>query len=590
MLYRCRYTRQVLTTRREWFLSTLPGTGAVILLLAFAVLFRPAVPQLGVDLLWLSAVGLWILQVWVWQRQEEVIPYGVRRAGQGRQVMRAAGPFAGFALIFSACWLPFYDNWRWAYTGDSLAWFEIAYATAANGPWQNLLSLLGVDGNFSYLHSLAFQFPQFLFEPGLFWHRVGKLIASLASLGAVYAFCRRTLGAGWGLAAVAAIATNHVWLWFSYVSYGHVDSHFFAFGSLLLVLYVAEWPDRRLRWAAWGLLAGLSVFFTQTAWTEVAAGAVALGWIAWRQGRPQGLVTAGATAFLVASPALLQWPRLLKMIGGQARPLFDPDYLWRIFRSILLLAYDSSIYDIGVQGPYLPAPLGVLYLAGLAICGLGLSARLRRVARLPRVASFLGVLLIVNVLLMTLTNNAYLEPSTKRTFHLVPYQVIVALLPLWVAAQWLPARRAWRMAAATATAGCIAIYAWGGLRLILWPRPAVYGFNVFDGLIELRQRVPHRPVVLFSSRERFRDIVLGKDSVFARWYRLRDNTAVETEFTGDALRRACLRGALLCVEPNFDRDRFARMTAGVADRLRRYPLLASEEMWCYELPRDACPG
>ena len=52
----------------------------------------------------------------------------------------------------------------------------------------------GVDFHFTFLHSLGFNAPMFVFEPTLFWHRVGKMLMSLLSLQAVFWFVRITIG------------------------------------------------------------------------------------------------------------------------------------------------------------------------------------------------------------------------------------------------------------------------------------------------------------------------------------------------------------------------------------------------------------
>jgi hypothetical protein len=43
--------------------------------------------------------------------------------------------------IFAAAWLPFYDNWRWAYTGDSFGIFCAGYWLAKNRMKENILSV-----------------------------------------------------------------------------------------------------------------------------------------------------------------------------------------------------------------------------------------------------------------------------------------------------------------------------------------------------------------------------------------------------------------------------------------------------------------
>jgi hypothetical protein len=81
-------------------------------------------------------------------------------------------PIVGVLIVFAAAWIPFYDNWRWAFTYFTLV-----------------------------------------------------------------------LGRGWALAIVAAVATNYVWLWFSYVSYPHMNSYIFYFGALTAGTLCVRRPD-----------------------------------------------------------------------------------------------------------------------------------------------------------------------------------------------------------------------------------------------------------------------------------------------------------------------------------------------------------
>ena len=173
-------------------------------------------------------------------------------------------PIAVILPVFIAAWLPFYDNWRWAYTGDSLAWFTVASGVARSGLTRNLLSVHGVDDHFTCIHSLAFNSLMFLVAPSLLWHRVGKLIVSCLSLASMYAFFTLMLGRWWAAAVVVATATNYVWLWFSYISYGHIDSHIFYFLTLLLATLVWRHPEDLGHWMWCGLVGGFALFFTQT--------------------------------------------------------------------------------------------------------------------------------------------------------------------------------------------------------------------------------------------------------------------------------------------------------------------------------------
>ena len=164
----------------------------------FCKLFHPGVDQRWVDGLWLLALLLWVIEVRYLAGGSLPVP---------RVAWEDAWPIGALLLLLAAAWLPFFDNWRWAYTGDSVAWFGVGASPAVHGISQNILSLRGVDNNFTYLHGLAFNGLLFVFGPTLFWHRVGKLFISCLSLGAIYTFFLLTLGRWWA-AAVEMMASD----------------------------------------------------------------------------------------------------------------------------------------------------------------------------------------------------------------------------------------------------------------------------------------------------------------------------------------------------------------------------------------------
>lgn len=545
--------------------------GLTAAMAVFYLRFEPGLVQWGVDALWVLGLVFWIVLV--------------RQLGGDRLLgawpsREKVWPLAVFLLLFAIAWLPFYDDWRWAYTGDSVSWFAVGAVAAKNGLAHNLLSLHGVDGHFTYLHSLAFNSLLFIFEPTLFWHRVGKLIASCVSLSAIYAYFTMTLGRWAALAIVAAVATNYVWLWFSYVSYGHIDTYTAYFLSLACAVSIWRQPDRIGTWMICGLIGGLSLFFTQTAWSAVLAVGIFLGAFALLSRRILAAVVYGVSFVLTAIPVLLQLPGLLRMTARQAGVVFDWNYLSKIFSTILQFAYQSPYDHIGVHGAFLRPPLTELYLVGGALAAVAALPPARRLLRIPAIAPVLLAMLLWDAALMALTNNAYGMPSTKRAFALIPIQVFLALLPLLVAHSWLARWATVGRVATSLVVVVLAVYAAGSFRVLAEPPPGLYGTNTFDGLIELRQRFPERGVLLVTTRPEYvRD--LREDSFFHEAYRLADRVATDERRSGAAVERACAEQRLLCYEAHMEPP-FIAVVEAHSHRLETFPLLNSKELRCFE--------
>ena len=539
----------------------------------FCKLFHPGVDQRWVDGLWLLALLLWVIEVRYLAGGSLPVP---------RVAWEDAWPIGALLLLLAAAWLPFFDNWRWAYTGDSVAWFGVGASPAVHGLSQNILSLRGVDNNFTYLHGLAFNGLLFVFGPTLFWHRVGKLIVSCLSLATIYAFFTRMIGRWWAAAVVVCVACNYVWLWFSYVSYAHIDSYIFYFSTLILAHMIWRQPDQLGLWMLLGLIGGLSMFFTQTSWSAVVAVGVVLGVYALVSRRFIPLAVYAVSFLLVVIPILLQFSDLLSMTTRQAKSIYEWGYLGRIFSAIMWLPYRSGINGLGVHGAFLRLPLGALYLVGVPVAALTFLPPVRRLLRLPVVAPLVLGLLLWDAVLMALTNNAYGEPSTKRCYSLIPLQVFLALLPVYAVHTWLAGWKWLGRGAIGITAAVMGASAVANLLVIIYPTFALYGVNVFDAMIELRQRFPERRVVLFSSRSEIVKELLRPDGFYSQSYHLRDTVSSQHKFTPEALQSACDVHAIICYEPNPDAAVMDAMLASMPERVRQFPILNANEVRCLE--------
>lgn len=559
-----------------WFaLRCLLRAGSLAFMVAFAREFRYDRPQTLIDSFWVASMLLWAIDIWVRDRR----PPATARLSRADLV-----PIALLLAVYVPAWLPFYDNWRWAYTGDSVAWYLIALQAATSGIGQNLLSYRGVDENFTYLFCISHGALMFLFTPNLFWHRATQLLVSCMGLAAIYSYFTYHLSRWWAVTIATIIAANYVYLWFTYISYGHIVSHFFSFVLLLLGTMTWRQPDRLRLWMLCGLVSGIAMFFAQTGWVEIGAVCGILGIYAIVTRRFEALFVLVVSYLLPIIPLILQWQGMLAMTTRQAKSIFAPNYLFNIFTSIWLLPYASEHRTLGIQGAFFQPPFGHSYLAGLGLGALSLVPAIRQKLRIPWLTTGLALLLILSVVLMTLTNNGYMDASTKRTYHLIPLQAFFAVLPAYVLAQWLP-RRAWaRAAMAIVIVASIAAYATKNYLLVRYPAQRVYGVNVFDGMIELRQRYPERGTTFFTQRKEIAAMLLDRNGLYGGDYRLVDTLEVKMELTEPEWRKACNAGRIICYEQNFDEAIIRELVKPFRDKLRPFPLLNATELTCFECP------
>ncbi len=540
-------------------------------LLLFLWRFNAAQNQLLIDSLWVVALILWVLDV---KARSHGPLVGVQPHWAD------VWPIVAVLVIFTVAWLPFYDNWRWAYTGDSFGVFCYGYWLAKNGLKQNMLSVHGIDNSFTVLWGVAYNALMIVFGPTLFWHRCGNLIMSCLALTSIYTFFSLVLNRYWSLLIILATATNYLWLWFSYVSYEKIDSFIFYFLTLTCTVLIWRRPERLGGWMLCGLIGGLSLFFTPTAWSAVilvGLGLVIFGLVTHRFG---ALAVYGISFVIIGLPVLRELPWFFTMIRGQTAQGFKWGYIAHIFRTILLLPYQSPRFTTGVYGAFLRYPLGPLYLVGLGLATLAIVPALRRRLRLPSVAPALLGLLLWDIALLTLTNRGYGQPSHHRTYNLIALQVFFALLPAYLLHTW-STRRLWTRAISIGIIMSILVtYVGLNLQLLMFP-PRMYGHNVFDGVIELRQRFPEKRVFLFTSRDGLQR-AFEDGGVYQTAYHILDNLTFEHTFSENTIHQACGQRALLCWEPAFDQERMQPLLDHHAEALKPFPLLNSVEAVCYE--------
>jgi hypothetical protein len=268
-------------------------------------------------------------------------------------------------------------------------------------------------------------------------------------------------------------------------------------------------------------------------------------------------------------------------VGADHQQFFPGlEYTYKIFREIMLAPYDSYIDKLGVSGPFFQMPLGHAYLVGVAIAAIALIPWLRGKLRVPAATPALLALLVFDAMLLALSNKGYGNVSHKRSYNIIPLQMYFAILPFYVVYMLGSARRWWRLAVTGVTAVVLVFYGAMNARAIMNPHNGMYGVNIYDGLIQLRQTDPQRKIFVFTSRD-FRE-ALAPDSMFQFVYHLMDNVTLTPQFTREEFERACTPGALLCYEPNFDMQRFQALVDAFANRLIKFEVVNSQELRCYE--------
>jgi hypothetical protein len=329
------------------------------------------------------------------------------------------------------------------------------------------------------------------------------------------------------------------------------------------------------------------LFYTPSAWAGIMGIGLFLAGYGLVQRRFGAVVVAGVSALLVAVPILIEIPWMLEMLRLQTLPMdaqrttFFPgfEYVYRIFKEILFSPYFSHLDKLGVSGAFFRPPLDHVYLGGVALAAISIVPPLRRRLRIPAFVPALLVLLLWDALFLALTNKGYGNVSHKRSYNLIPLQIFFAVLPFYVLYVWGGTRRWWRYVVVGSWAAALVVYATLNLLTIMHPHKAMYGGNLYDGMIELRQRYPEQQVRLFTTRDLSH--AFGEDSLFQYVYGILDNLTTVRQFDDAEVDRACELGALLCYEPNFDSERFDPLLERNLTRLAPFEVINSHELRCF---------
>jgi hypothetical protein len=69
--------------------------------------------------------------------------------------------------------------------------------------------------------------------------------------------------------------------------------------------------------------------------------------------RVGAIVVLGVSFVIMGLPVLQELRWFITMTSSQTRPVLEWNYVARIFRTILLLPYDSPLFSLGAQGAFL---------------------------------------------------------------------------------------------------------------------------------------------------------------------------------------------------------------------------------------------
>lgn len=532
--------------RRSGFFRLLVPAAALLatgLLATFVVFFDPTRRQPLVEWAYYSAVLVWILSVRichgsVWPRGT----FGVKDSLL----------LGGFLALFAACWIPVYDDWRWAYTGDSLGYVGLGMQWARGQSQRSILSASGgIDNWLTYTQSVAFNWPMLIFEPTFFWHRMGKLFVSLGALAAIYLYFQQVVGRWWALAVIVLLGSNYYWLWVSHVSYEHLDSQIFSY--VVLAVFVSIWrhPERYTAWAAAGLVSGLALFFSRVGWGEIALVGLLLAGFAACRGHWYGFTVYTVSGLIAGLPMLMQIAEVYRggiqavrlESGGQP----SIGHALKIMRMILEWPPWQPSFNAGLSGPVFQLPFSYTYLAGAAMALLAGIPPLARWLRIPRAAFWLALLLGWEVVLLGLTNGRYASPSQNRVYHIVPLQIVIACVPFMLLYDWLRRRAVTRWLAVALSATSVVAWCYFNAQVLARPRWRVFGQNTYDGTIEAVQKYGW-PLVVFTLRPEHGHSLQNPNEIVNLNYRLHEKVAVSNDFTPQGVRDACEFSAVICYE------------------------------------------
>jgi hypothetical protein len=418
----------------------------------------------SVDLAWLVAIAAWAAAFW---------------RADTPSAARLHHPYWFYALYVAAMAL-FATNWRWVMAGDNLSWPFYGIIVHDHGLNQTALSATGPD-NFAVLPALLQNTFMIIFEPTVFWHRLGKIFIALGALAAIYTVFARLVQPAFGLLVAACSATCSVWIVYSYSSGMFINGLASTFTILAIGLWVRRDLDSARAWLAFGLFSGFMLYLPPTGWVLAGFLWAWLGILVLLRGKDlRNPVVAALGGLIVGAPIIWQW------WSGQGltftlvqNPDWSMDKVLRFLRQAVYFPFYSLLEDSGAFGAQLPWGFRWLFIPGLIIAPLFPK-------RFPG-ARLVFVLWALHVISLAFAQGPYAAVSVKRALVLIPFATYFVFILFHSYLRHLPV-------------ALLLIGAWASLGvydIAFKIKPGRTGYTLLDGAVEAHQRLAPATVCVY---------------------------------------------------------------------------------------------
>jgi predicted LPLAT superfamily acyltransferase len=160
-------------------------------------------------------------------------------------------------------------------------------------------------------------------------------------------------------------------------------------------------------------------------------------------------------------------------------------------------------------------------------------------------------------------------------------QAFFGLLPFYTVAV---AVRSWPLLYRSATAAAFAVvlaYTLASASLFVHPEQFRFGGNVFDGIVEMRQRLSDRRVLVFAPQEDLKTAIEDPGGIFNQAYHVAETVSVTRTIDPSVVDAACAAQVILCdyMQPE-NREDFERAASG--RKLRKIDVYATVELQCFD--------
>ena len=144
-----------------------------------------------------------------------------------------------------------------------------------------------------------------------------------------------------------------------------------------------------------------------------------------------------------------------------------------------------------------------------------------------------------------------------------------------------PVRYAWGVVSLLLLAVFAVTYTLASASLFVHPERFGFGGNVFDGIVQMRQRFPDRKVLVFAPQKNIKDEVDDPRALLNESYHVAETVSVTRTIDAGTVDAACAAHTILCDHtlPQ-NREDLARAAAG--HQLRHVDVFAVSELQCFE--------